>query len=137
MPNWCSNELTVTGPKKDLARFKKQADNGLKGEDHTALSFQKFIPMPKELEDTKSPPDVPGTPNWYDWRLANWGIKWDVNAHCQAVKGALIYTFDSPWTEPTKAFDTISEQYPTLTLDLHCEYEEGGYGGNRWEPKED
>ncbi|ENX3473033.1 hypothetical protein AB1R80_002075, partial [Neisseria gonorrhoeae] len=26
-----------------------------------------------------------GHPNWYDWRLANWGCKWDVNPDCTFV----------------------------------------------------
>ena len=34
---------------------------------------QTLIPMPQELEDTEGLSDGP---NWYNWRLRNWGTKW-------------------------------------------------------------
>jgi hypothetical protein len=49
--------------------------------------FDAFIPCPKELEElTSLKPDEPlvkkmnmkyGAEDWYQWRLDNWGTKWD------------------------------------------------------------
>lgn len=50
MPNWCQNQLDVTGPEEVLRAFKDLAQG-----EGGALSLQKLIPMPKELEGTTSP----------------------------------------------------------------------------------
>ncbi len=53
MPNICENNLKVKGKKEDLEQFKKDAKN-IKED----FSVDKLFPMPKELQDTKSPPEV-------------------------------------------------------------------------------
>lgn len=50
MPNWCFNSLVVKGKDQELKKFKK----AVKGKD-TDLSFDKLVPMPKELKGTRSP----------------------------------------------------------------------------------
>ena len=49
MPNWCSNRLKITGPKKDLQTIKKalvsQNDKG----ENLVFSFQALVPMPENL----------------------------------------------------------------------------------------
>ena len=50
MPNWCMNEVTVTGDEMDLIRFR----NLVKSEAES-FSFQSVIPMPDELMGTNSP----------------------------------------------------------------------------------
>lgn len=91
----------------------------------TDFSFNKFIPMPKELEKSVSPSPT-GMPNWYDWRLKHYGCKWDVSGELSEYGGELNYSFDSPWSPPTNGIIGISKIYPTLTFVL--EYEEGGMG---------
>jgi len=43
LPNWCENELYVSGRKEDLQKFKEKA----KGK-YTALDFNSFVPYPEE-----------------------------------------------------------------------------------------
>ena len=47
MPNWCENILIVEGDPQAVREFKKR----VKGKG-TALSLDKLLPMPEELEDT-------------------------------------------------------------------------------------
>ena len=53
MPNWCESTLIITGNKKDLQRFKKEA-KGYK----TALSLDKLYPMPEALSFISAPATV-------------------------------------------------------------------------------
>jgi len=48
MPNWCDNELTVTGKKEALESFKKYADGENRYGVKKALCEDKFIPYPKD-----------------------------------------------------------------------------------------
>ena len=72
MPNWCNNNITITGPNKVIDKIEKivKDETGKSGQ---LLNY--FYPMPKELEDTEG---LSKKPNWYDWRVDNWSTKWDV-----------------------------------------------------------
>jgi hypothetical protein len=124
MPNWCSNVLTVTGPKKDLATFKKKvrgrgdvADLSpaeRKKQPVKCFSLHSTVPKPKSLGD-----------GWYEWCLANWGTKWDVDADLtENDPERLEYVFDSAWAPPTSWVIATSKQFPTLSFRLW--YAEGG-----------
>ena len=54
MPNWCQNEVTVTA--KD--RGKAEAFVGFVRNGDNYFSFNKIIPMPKELNGTRSPAKI-------------------------------------------------------------------------------
>lgn len=49
MPNWCMNEVFICGPKEDI---KKIAE--LFGCDENLFSFDRFMPIPKELKEVHS-----------------------------------------------------------------------------------
>ena len=137
MPNWCENTLTVKGPDKTIKSFVRTAK--AKG---TALSLNKFIPMPKKLENTISPSrnDTPrqiernkklrakyGFDNWYEWRCQHWGVKWDVKARLiEHRDGHVTYAFDTAWGPPTDWLDAVAKKYPDLKFTL--KYEEPGMG---------
>ena len=165
MPNWCQNELIITGDKKEITRFKKKA----KGKD-TDLSLENFVPTPKELVNLRTPPLIVsekeyekkyqealeeskrlknkgidhlalpitkkmskellkkyGSLNWYDWRVANWGTKWDVNAKLRIDDETyLAYSFDSAWSPPIAWLEKVVKQFPKLHFKL--KYEEEGIG---------
>lgn len=117
MSNWCSNKLTITGNKENLTVFKDQ----VKGIE-TDICLNNLVPMPKELEGTVSPGDKP---NWYDWRIRNWGIQWDVEAHLvDKSDDTLIYEFDSPWCPPYGWIRKVALMFPDLSFELY--YKEPG-----------
>jgi hypothetical protein len=128
MPNWCNNTITISGPKDKITKLYNdaKAENGL---------LQAMVPMPKELEDTTSPAPKEGTPqplvdgfdNWYDWRVQNWGCKWDVDMDGLELSedGTNISGwFDSPWGPPIEAYSTYLDKNEDCSVESH--YEEGG-----------
>ena len=137
MPNWCANHLVVRGDEKEITRFRKQAESGKVKDSDTMhdieFTISPFLPMPKDLEGTRSPSLRPvkrlikkyGTDNWYDWRVKNWGTKWDVEGYLEDESPRKLgYTFDSAWGPPDEAIKAMSKMYPTLTFTL--KYDEPG-----------
>lgn len=129
MPNWCNNNLIVSGPKKIINSLFK--DN--------KFSLQEFFPCPQELLDLPSPSpkefaesnlEKYGSKDWYDWCVSNWGVKWDPGPFIGEIeninrKESKFYcNFDSAWAPPTKAFKKLAETYPELKINL--EYFESG-----------
>ena len=106
MPNWCSNNITIQGPADKIRALWAAAqaeDSGL---------LQALRPMPAELQGTEAPNDAP---NWYDWRVTNWGTKWDINGEGLEFEllpdgRAMIHGwFDSAWSPPTGAYEQFCE----------------------------
>ena len=67
-------------------------------------------------------------PDWYDWRVDNWGTKWEVDCHRNDyLDGTLTIGFDSAWGPPTLAF----QQLANMGFEFEITYFEGGncFGG--------
>ena len=58
MPNWCQNEVSIYGDKEDIKKLKAEVFTIDKNNKQPYLDFNKVIPMPKELDNTISPPTV-------------------------------------------------------------------------------
>ena len=134
MPNWCDNQVTITGPNSVIDKIEKIAneEKGAGG----LLNF--FHPMPKELDGTTSPsssadkpqPMIEGFDNWYDWRCENWGTKWEVNEFYGVDRqgDTISFAFSSAWSPPIGAYETfimnMSEQKQDVSVKAY--YYEGG-----------
>ena len=130
MPNWCDNQVTITGPNSVIDKIEKIAkeEKGAGG----LLNF--FHPMPKELEDTTSPsssadkpqPMVDGFDNWYDWRCENWGTKWDISEFYGVDRqgDTISFAFSSAWSPPTGAYEYFLAKNEECSLKAY--YYEGG-----------
>ena len=120
MPNWCSNRLTIEGDDAELERFYHANKHE---SDRSALSFERLLPRPTEVNDDKS--------GWsaVDWSNEHWGTKWDVDANLERGPGHLDYSFDSAWGPPKEWFRAVARWWPQLTMRLW--YAEGGcdFGG--------
>ena len=123
MPNWTSNELSITGSITEIKKFKKQASS-IKDDGYNCykeFSLQAFVPMPEELKGTSSPQDEKlGKETWYTWCNREWSVKWDVSDEYLAVDKPdhLEYVFQSPWCPPMNALIKISKLYPSVELSL-------------------
>lgn len=110
MPNWCANLVSISGEEDQMTKFKNDAKT-----DKDVLSFEKMLPCP-ENEDG------------YNWRIANWGTKWDIdNTDTEILFDSpyqLILRFITAWAPPEEFFNTISKRYPDLYFT--CVYAEPG-----------
>ena len=124
MPNWCSNTITITGSVETLSQLKPviEAGEGL---------LNAIKPMPEALRDTTSPTPqdkpvavIDGHTNWYDWSVANWGTKWDVECHLEFIDngdGTACITgwFDSAWAPPLEAMQTLADDWDSCYIELY------------------
>ena len=138
MPNWCNNNISITGPNSVIDKIEKIT----KEEDNKNGLLQFFNPMPKELEGTTSPsssadkpqPMIDGFDCWYDWRVENWGTKWEVcefygvdrQYHSENNEGesTITFGFDSAWAPPINAYDQFLKDNSDCSLKAW--YYEGG-----------
>ena len=138
MPNWCDNQVTITGSKSVIDKIEKIVKEEKDG--NGLLNF--FYPMPKELEDTTSPsssankpqPMVDGFDNWYDWRCENWSTKWDVSefygvdrqylTEQSEGESTISFGFSSAWSPPIGAYENFLAKNEDCSLKAY--YYEGG-----------
>ena len=137
MPNWCDNQITITGPNSVIDNIEKIVKEEKDGDG--LLNF--FHPMPKELKDTTSPsssadkpqPMVDGFDNWYDWRVENWSTKWDVNEfygvdrqplNDSLDESTISFAFSSAWAPPINAYEKFLENNSNCFIRAY--YYEGG-----------
>ena len=138
MPNWCENNLYVSGPREELQKFLELscADKS-KGE---TIQFQRIYPMPDDPEEQlKQSGDNPlysvirekKTESllreaWYYWHLNHWGTKWDLDGDCMFTdkEKELVWSFWTAWSPPEGVIKKASENFPELVFRL--EYWEYG-----------
>ena len=145
MPNWCDNQITITGPSSVIDKIEKIVNEESNNAENGLLQF--FHPMPKELLDTEAGPTAKtkaekderkarklefGAENWYDWRVNNWGTKWEVcefygvDKQPDALIGdsTISFAFSSAWSPPIGAYEKFLENNPDCFIRAY--YYEGG-----------
>jgi hypothetical protein len=149
MPNWCTNRLQVTGDKHELNKFKEQTLVKSDNSDTIDFTMELLHPTPKELLEQTSPAmwrgeadDIEGKlafentleelkqkyghTDWYNWRVVNWGTKWDVAESCICDDEDEIFSvdYDTAWAPNNAWVNYIAKKFPTLEFRLS--YEEPG-----------
>lgn len=123
MPNHCTNILSLKDSKKEIQEVIKpylvEDDQG-----SPTLSFDRIIPMPKELRKTSSPSQASeeekqaliekyGADNWYDWACTNWGTKWDSYDNNIGDESLLFMT---AWSPPIPVIEKLSQLCKTTLV---------------------
>ena len=128
MPNWCSNNISITGPKDKIKALWEAAQ---KPEEDGGGLLQAMRPMPKFDNDGN---DV--MPNWWNWRVANWGTKWELSTeglgYTEEGDTATISGWaESAWAPPVEAFAYFCDEQPDITATLSY-YEPGMCFVGKW-----
>lgn len=145
MPNYCTNNLTVTGDAKEIKRFHEAITAGDLQAHENFRILDNLFPTPKELKDTTKGhyPDGSseqikqeemnkanlkkfGSPDWYEWNCKNYGSKWSDfdGVFGQVSDNEINATFMSAWSPIGEGIRNVSKQFPTL--DFILSYDEGG-----------
>ena len=135
MPNHCSNQLTVSGPRsrvfdfcRDHYRRPLSWETPETPEKHkTTLDFSVCAPYPE------GPRSGDG---WYDWRIEEWGTKWNAYdlsplTFPEVIESVVVdeatdtaritYSFNTAWATPTAWQEAASSAYSDLTFALGWE----------------
>ena len=146
MPNWCDNQVTITGPNSVIDKIEKIVKEESNNAENGLLQF--FHPMPKELLETEAGPIAKtkkeknarqarklefGAENWYDWRVNNWSTKWEVcefygvdrqHLNDSLDESTISFAFSSAWAPPIGAYEQFLADNENCSLKAY--YYEGG-----------
>lgn len=171
MPNWCENWGNISHKNKSktdallnaieqgkLLEFccpppKEVQDDIDRSAKHTELMMRdnEFTPLTKEekawLAEYEARPKG-SMPKWYEWRYANWGVKWEVEVHACDYETddhecGISIGFDSAWGPPNEAFRQLASM--GYEFDMHffeggmdfCGYMSGQNGEFTYESRQD
>ena len=145
MPNWCSNMLQVSGEKKSLENFLEKYGkftfslvrpipsdfvgvhsgfNKIDGKEYTHWRYitldngeEKAVGI--SAEELSAWNEKWGASGWYDWCIANWGTKWDIQPSPFEEEGSGIYqiSFDTAWAPPTPIVFALAQEFPSLNFE--------------------
>lgn len=138
MPNFCKNNLQITGSTIQLSEFLNRSMilHTVNGIDTIQLTFEALLPTPDELikqpalfrgENSEDLIEKYGYADWYSWRTNNWGTKWDA-AHTTFIKKSdteALIEFETAWSPPVNWLQNIAPQFPELRFKLV--YSEPGF----------
>lgn len=61
--------------------------------------------------------DIATKQDWYHWNVREWGTKWEIsNASYEAKPNSLVYSYQTAWSPPVSAIDTLAETFPDLVF---------------------
>ena len=137
MPNWCSNDITITGPEKTVQTIASLV--GLK-EEKPSFDFNKVISYPDKFREqdelaveARKNGDYSFKDGYnsggYDWCVEHWGTKWNVGPEIfdlslEAKK--IKVSFDTAWSPPEPVIKALASQFPDCKFKLA--YYEAGMG---------
>jgi len=117
MPNFCQNDLYITADKDTIDKLQAAFEKG------ELLETLRPQPTYEGYAPNGQPCTSEGMPDWWNWRVANWGTKWDVGG-----KDALFvrdsdteirFGFDSAWSPPVEALQSRDDINYRL---YYCEF---------------
>jgi len=150
MPNWCNNGITLSHEDPEMIqRAAKALQEG--------TFLNEFIPVPECLNIVSGRVGIDGSPeqvaleqsqqdnlnnhnykDWYDFRVNEWGTKWDVDCDggVEVSPDGLTVTasFESAWAPPVGIYEAMAADDYEVTAYY---YEPGMCFVGKWEDGED
>ncbi len=155
MPNHVISTVEILGDENTIKKLKETVREVV-GQEVFPLSFNRIIPMPTNIfrgNVGEKERQEHGANNWYDWRVENWGTKWnaynqpeendieilesrnnsrDFIANKGSIKNNLViirYSFSTAWSPVSKVMEKLSEMFPEVKI-KYAFIEEGySFGG--------
>lgn len=120
MPNWCQNEITISGEIENVQKLVDKVNAFLETPEemrkpHQGL-FLTLIGLPEGVTEITDD-------NWYDTNLSRLGTKWDIfpPMNVDYTEGFLFMTFDTAWTPPSKFCEELAKQYDVTVEIIYME----------------
>ena len=110
MPNWCSNEVTMFGDAEVIKEIVELMNTVNKDnpDESNAFDFNNLLPTPEDIGD-----------EWYQWRVDNWGTKWnsvDTFADTTEDPEYIWYNFDTAWAPAKGIYEELTKRYPSVGI---------------------
>ena len=71
-----------------------------------------------------------GAASWNRWNIENWGTKW--NAYSQEEIEPHIIQFETAWSTPVRALESLSEKFPDVEIEVAYADEDIGRNCGRY-----
>ena len=123
MPNWCNNNITISGDEGTI-RTLTAVLKSLKTSDEEQSSdvFKSLIGLPQHMSDGDY------KEKWYDTNIEWFGTKWDISYEESSftfTKDEISFFCETAWSPPIPFFQHLCEMYK---VNANLFYSEGGVG---------
>ena len=123
MPNWCNNNITISGDEGTI-RTLTAVLKSLKTSDEEQSSdvFKSLIGLPQHMSDGDY------KEKWYDTNIGWFGTKWDISYDEHAftfTKDEISFFCETAWSPPIPFLQNLCEMYK---VNANLFYSEGGVG---------
>ena len=123
MPNWCNNNITISGDEGTI-RTLTAVLKSLKTDDEEQSSdvFKSLIGLPQHMSDGDY------KEKWYDTNIGWFGTKWDISYDEHAftfTKNEISFFCETAWSPPIPFLQNLCEMYK---VNANLFYSEGGVG---------
>ena len=109
MPNWVTNILTINASDEIVTKIKAEVKT--EGND---FDFETIISVPTELDGQAA----------HQWRLDNWGTKWNSSDIYNFDNG---FEFNTAWSTPFELMLNLSKKYSEVEFNVRFSDEDFGY----------
>ena len=128
MPNWCHNRVDVYSENKtdlqkvlDIFKNKKSVFGQIIPEPDWKVTPNDKGELPIQPDkDSMFPPKFPdGTVDdrWYNWRVYNWGTKWDCyDLSIDEDEQELTLEFNTAWSPPEEICHALKERFEDASI---------------------
>ena len=122
MANECSNYITITGEPELIGLIAQDYIGYDANEDTVEFSFEEMLPIPQDILDNNLD---------YQWRIENWGNKWDgTDCYVDLDDTQIHISVETAWSPCDQWTYKLIELCPGV--DIYHEYYEPGEGFIGW-----
>jgi hypothetical protein len=123
MPNWCNNNITISGDEGTIRTLTAVLKNLKTDDDEQSNNvFKALIGLPQHMSDGDY------KEKWYDTNIEWFGTKWDISYSEDMFnfsKNEISFSCETAWSPPIPFLQNLCEMYK---VNANLFYSEGGVG---------